>query len=163
MLRTASFSRCGRYRYSLTRIWDESRPGVLLIGLNPSKADAQQDDPTIRRCIGLARSWGFGRFVIVNLFALCSPSPAVLRAVDDPIGPRSNRVIRTKAQLADQVVLMWGNHGRLYGRDQAVLDLLPELPLHCIGQTAVGAPRHLLYARRDAALQPFDQSDGQPS
>ena len=54
----AVISACGKYRYVLTR---QVRPGpkiATFIMLNPSTADATQDDPTIRRCIGFARQWG---------------------------------------------------------------------------------------------------------
>ena len=69
----ANFSRCRRYRYTLWRRWDPERPLVMIIGLNPSTADACQDDPTIRRCIGFARVWGYGGLVVTNLFDKATP------------------------------------------------------------------------------------------
>src|SRR5207237_5457574 len=65
----ASFSRDRRYRYRLWRRWDAARPVVAFVMVNPSTADAGRDDPTIRRCIGFARSWGYGRLEVVDLFA----------------------------------------------------------------------------------------------
>jgi Protein of unknown function (DUF1643) len=63
----AVISDCGRYRYSLWRIWNASAVRVMFIGLNPSTADATQDDPTIRRCVEFARSWGFGGIYVQSL------------------------------------------------------------------------------------------------
>ena len=67
--RNAELSACGKYRYRLSRIWDDKKPLVLFIMLNPSTADAEQDDPTIRRCIAFAKNWGYGGFMAGNLFA----------------------------------------------------------------------------------------------
>jgi len=77
---SASISRDGRYRYALRRVWDPRNPSVLFIGLNPSTADHQQDDPTIRRCIRFARDWGFGELIAANLFAFRTKSPRLLRS-----------------------------------------------------------------------------------
>jgi len=79
---TAALSACGRYRYELTRQWgdDGVRGRVCWIMLNPSTADAEVDDPTIRKCIGFSKRWGFERMVVVNLFAHRSSDPAVLRS-----------------------------------------------------------------------------------
>ncbi|TMF61888.1 MAG: DUF1643 domain-containing protein, partial [Chloroflexi bacterium] len=68
-VRGATFSADRRYRYRLWRRWDGARPVVAFVMLNPSTADARRDDPTIRRCIGFAKSWGFGGVEVVNLFA----------------------------------------------------------------------------------------------
>jgi len=152
MRRRASFSRCGQYRYSLSRSWDPLLPELMLVGLNPSRADGVADDPTIRRCIGLTQFWGYGGFTIVNLFSWCTPYPAELRVQRDPIGPGTNRAILRTARRSEDIVLMWGNNGQHLERAEQVLELLRPFSLRCIGQTVTGAPRHLLYARRDAAL-----------
>jgi hypothetical protein len=65
----ALFSPCGKYRYWLTRTWDLSRPTIAVIGLNPSKADLQRDDNTVRKCQEFARNWGYGRLLMLNLYA----------------------------------------------------------------------------------------------
>jgi hypothetical protein len=93
--RAAAFSRDGRYRYALWREWDAAKPCVLFIGLNPSSADDRRDDPTIRRCTGFARRWGFGRLAVGNLFALRTPHPSQLRRVPSPVGPRNDRWLQS--------------------------------------------------------------------
>lgn len=152
LIRRASISHCKAYRYSLVREW--SRHGQLvIIGLNPSTADHRCDDPTVRRCIRFAKSWGFGKLVLVNLFAYRSTDPAVLTLVDDPVGPRNDQSIRQAVHAADLVVVAWGNRGDLLNRH---LDILSWLPApHCLGTTKSGFPRHPLYLRRDTKPVPF--------
>lgn len=139
----AEFSPCGRYRYSLTRVWDRERPTILFIGLNPSTADAEKNDTTIRRCIGFARSWRFGGLIVCNLFALRSTDPRVLRVAADPVGPGNAAAIRRACGMAGRVVVAWGVHGRLHRRDEHVLAMI-ERPF-CLGVTQDGSPRHPLY------------------
>jgi hypothetical protein len=86
--------------------------------LNPSKADANIDDPTLRRCINFAKSWDFGSLIVVNLFAYRSASPLDLRQVDDPIGKQNDRYLKKAIKSADQVVVAWGNNGKLMQRDR---------------------------------------------
>src|ERR1019366_833740 len=82
------------YRYSLWRRVGESRRRVLFVMLNPSTADAIVDDPTIRRCMGFARTWGFGELEVCNLFAYRSPCPSALLRAADPVGPSNDRALR---------------------------------------------------------------------
>ncbi len=140
---TASFSRDRRYRYSLTRRWANG-PSVAWVMLNPSTADAQHDDPTIRRCIDFSARWGFGALEVVNLSALRTPHPAVLRAAPEPIGPRNDRALQRALGRCDAVVAAWGNHGMIRGRSEQVHGRLPQGAL-ALGLTRAGEPRHPLY------------------
>lgn len=144
----------GDYRYTLWRTWEQDRPRILFILLNPSRADAQLDDPTLRRCIGFARAYGYGSVELVNTFAYRATSPRVLTQVADPVGPENDQHISQAAGRAQRIVVAWGALGCLLGRDQAVLSLL-EAPAWCLGLTASNAPRHPLYMRRDAPLVPY--------
>ena len=94
IVQSADFSACGTYRYALRRIWLPAAPQVLFIGLNPSTADEKSDDPTIRRCLGFARSWGYGGLIVANLFAYRATAPSALREARDPIGPLNDLVDR---------------------------------------------------------------------
>lgn len=88
----ARLSPCGLYRYTLTRTWDATKPRACWIGLNPSTADASEDDPTIRRMCGFADAWKCGGIIVVNLFALRATDPKELRRVKDPVGDRKSVV-----------------------------------------------------------------------
>lgn len=151
--RSATLSVCRRYRYTLTRLWDQGRPLIVFVGLNPSTADGRRDDPTVRRCVGFARDWGYGALVLVNLFALRSTDPARLRRARDPIGPENDDWISRLVQAATMIVAAWGAHGDLRGRDRRVLELLPTV--FCLGRTRDGHPRHPLYLARETELEPF--------
>ncbi|WOB42127.1 DUF1643 domain-containing protein [Thermoleptolyngbya oregonensis NK1-22] len=141
----ATFDLSGRYRYTLWRVWDFAAPRVAFVMLNPSTADAERNDPTIRRCIGLAKAWGYGGLEVVNLFAYRATRPQDLKRVDDPIGEAGDRPLIAAAEQAAQIILAWGNGGALYQRDRAVLALLSGYPLHCLGLTQQQQPRHPLY------------------
>ncbi len=119
--------------------------------LNPSTADAEHDDPTIRRCFGFARSWGFGALEVVNLFAWRSTSPAALQSAKDPVGPANDAAILDAHACCGQTVLAWGNHGAHLNRDREVRLLLDgDASVVHFGLTGAGQPRHPLYIRADA-------------
>lgn len=147
------FDPTGAWRYRLERAWDDG-PAVAFVMLNPNTADAEHDDPTIRRCVGFARRWGFGRLLVVNLFAWCCPRPSMLREAEDPVGPRNDTHLRRAATEADRVVVAWGNHGRLLDRDREVTETL-DGPLYCLGTTRHGCPRHPLYLAADTPLERY--------
>lgn len=153
MERSAHFSRCKRYRYALWRTWDARLPTMLFVGLNPSKADAIRDDPTIRRCIRFAQDRGYGRLVVANLFARRTPKPVVLRKKSKPIGRQNNHWLLRLAAESDVCVAAWGNNGKHLGRDVEVVALIKDLK--CLGLTKAGAPRHPLYVRADTKLRPL--------
>ncbi len=146
----------------------------MFIGLNPSRADGRCDDPTLRRLIGFARTWGYGGLEVLNLFARVSASPAALRRCRDPVGDGGDAWIRRRWRSVCRepggppcLWLGWGNGGAWRGRDREVLELLAAeggRPL-CLGVTAAGMPRHPLYQPRTGRLQPFAPSwgDAHPS
>ncbi len=140
----ANFSRCRRYRYTLWRRWDLERPLVMIIGLNPSTADARHDDPTIRRCIGFARDWDYGGLVVTNLFAFRATYPADLKAAADPVGPRNDVWIRRMAGQVETIVAAWGNDGIWLDRSVRMRRMLAGR-LHCLRLNACGEPAHPLY------------------
>ena len=145
---TADFSPCELFRYRLTRCWSDG-PTVAFIGLNPSTADAFKLDPTITRCVRRADRLGFGRLVMLNLFAYRATDPADMlkrqRSGRDVIGPENDAWIRREATAASAVVCAWGVHGTLERRDRDVLRLLGGIKLHCLGKSKDGHPRHPLY------------------
>ena len=133
----------GRYRYRLWRRWHPGAATAVWVMLNPSTADDRRDDPTIRRCIGLARAWGFGGIEVVNLYGLRATRPADLFAARDPVGPGNDLAIARAAASGDAVFAAWGVHGRARAGD--VRALLAGCALWCLGVTRAGEPRHPLY------------------
>lgn len=143
----AVLSGCGRYRYVLWRDWADG-PKALFILLNPSTADAGQDDPTLRRVMGFARAAGHGGVRVVNLFALRATDPRALHNSPDPIGPENDRHLTEQLRACDgAVICAWGAQGGYRGRDAQVLARLAGagVPLWHLGLTAGGKPRHPLY------------------
>ena len=140
----AHFSRCRTWRYALWREWDAARPRVMLIGLNPSTADAERNDPTIRRCIGFGRDWGFGGVWVLNLFAFRATYPDDLKAADDPVGPQNDRWLRRIARDCPRVVACWGNDGAFLARSERVCAMLGDR-LEVLRINASGEPAHPLY------------------
>ena len=139
----AKFSKDRMYRYSLWRTWDETLPKVLFIGLNPSTADEIKDDPTIRRCLHYSIDWGFGGYIMGNIFGYRSKDPKKLKDINDPIGPRNNYWIHKIHNEASLTIAAWGNWGNLYGRGNSVLKLVDNM--HCLKITKEGHPAHPLY------------------
>jgi len=136
------------FRYALWRQWDIVKPQVLMIGLNPSTADATRNDPTIRRCIGFARDWGFGGVWVLNLFAYRATYPAELKIASDPVGPRNDEWLRRVARNTARAVAVWGNDGAFMDRSMQLRNMLGDR-LEVIRLNAGGEPAHPLYLPKD--------------
>lgn len=146
---TADLSDDGLYRYRLTRRWGDGENVATFIMLNPSTADADLDDPTIRRCVGFAKREGCDALQVVNLFAYRATTPAVLRTVADPVGSENDEYLRRAIDSPGLRIAAWGVHGRA---DRIVVVKSAGAALHALGTTKDGHPRHPLYVRRDAPL-----------
>jgi hypothetical protein len=145
--RGATLSPCGRYRYRLWRQWDASKPTVAFVMLNPSTADANQDDPTIRKCIGFAKRWDYGRVEVVNLFAWRATNPKELPKAAEPIGPDNIAHIVGVCTDARMVVAAWGSDKFATRRARDVSRALDDLgvKLHALKISGEGKPWHPLY------------------
>jgi len=143
----------GLYRYSLWREWNANALKVVFIMLNPSRADATTDDPTLRRCISFAQSWGYGSLEVVNLFAYRASNPAILNQVTDPVGPENDRYLEKAVEGSDKIIVAWGNRGILRNRSRVVIHSLTGFgTLYCLGTTQLGYPRHPLYVKGNTKL-----------
>jgi hypothetical protein len=147
----AHISPDGKYRYCLCRVWDDQKDRVLFIGLNPSTADAAKDDPTVRRYLGYAQSWGYGGLYVGNLFAFRATEPAAMLKAADPVGPDNDRWLRALARRATMIVACWGDDGRHLSRSATIRAWLPRL--HAVKLNQSGEPAHVLYLPAD--LPPF--------
>ncbi|MEP5152605.1 DUF1643 domain-containing protein [Planktotalea sp.] len=158
---TAVYSECERYRYSLTRVWDDNGKRVHFVMLNPSTATEVQNDPTVERCERRARALGFGSFTVTNIFAWRDTDPRAMKAASDPIGPTNDEAILEASQAADQIIAAWGTHGAHRDRGAAVKVLLKSVgkPLFHLGLSKAGHPKHPLYIAYTQQPQLWDNSD----
>ena len=155
--RDAVLSDCGTYRYLLRRTWDHKLPRLLYCMLNPSTADAEVDDATIRSCIRLAKGLNYGSFEVVNLFAFRATDPDALLKAEDPVGPRNDITIEAAIGRCDLAVCAWGAHPFA---DRRATDVRNELrsrrpAIFCFGKTKAGSPKHPLYIKSGTPLEVF--------
>lgn len=152
------FSPCRNYRYSLRHdiasagtdffAAEESAKGhAVWIALNPSKADEERLDPTLKRIRVFSAAFGFGGFVMLNLFAWRETKSKKLPKVAEPIGPENDRVILETAKAAPYVICCWGTSGSLLKRDEAVVAMLKAngIKTMYLRKTKDGYPEHPLY------------------
>lgn len=157
----AIYSPCERYRYALTRVWDDHGTRVAFVMLNPSTATEVQNDPTVERCERRARALGHGSFRVVNIFAWRDTDPKAMRAAAEPVGPENDAAIAAACDWADVVVAAWGAHGAHLDRGAAVRALLARAatPVTHLGLTKEGHPRHPLYIGYATRPEPWDLAD----
>ena len=105
---SASISRCEKYRWNLARVWDSGSHAVFVL-LNPSTADADLDDPILRRCISFAKRERCGKLTVVNLFALRATNPDLLLKSDDPIGAENAHYVADAIETVDIIICGWGS------------------------------------------------------
>lgn len=151
----AIFSPDRKYRYRLTRIWNDGVPFLMWIMLNPSTADESRDDPTIKRVIGFSLNLGFGGCVIHNLFAWRSTNPSGLLRTADPVGAGYDEyMIQDAMQM--KIVCAWGNVAKcLLWRVETVMDFLQGLDLNYLKLNLSGQPAHPLYLKSKLTLTPM--------
>lgn len=156
----AAFGNDDRYRYALSRCWDPDLPAMMVIGLNPSTADADNNDPTIRRCIGFAERWGYGALWMGNLFAFRSTDPKGLPN-DSRIaaGPGNVHALIWMARHATRVFAAWGTNAHRYPRwaDHVLMRLRVATTkrVWCFAKTKGGHPSHPLYLPADIRPETF--------
>ena len=139
----ARFSRCGNYRYALWRIWNPAKKTVMFVGLNPSKADATDDDPTIRKVMAYAKHWDFGGVYMVNCFPKVETDPEQLSDFNET--ERNDKWIVEIASKCEEVIFAWGDSKKVKaeGRDTALENMLPNAKI--LRANKNGSPNHPLY------------------
>lgn len=142
----AEFSRDRKYRYVLWRIWNRNLPLVMFIGLNPSTANESQPDPTITRVKRFATDWGYGGFYMMNLFAIVSADPIVLKTDPNPLGDNDGWLEKI-APKCSKVVFAWGNFKEARDRSKEVIKMFPEAYALVLNKN--GSPKHPLYVKGD--------------
>jgi hypothetical protein len=160
MKRECLFSICRRYRYKLDIIWDPSIPPQAFIGLNPSTADEENDDPTVRRCINFAKKWGAGGLRMLNAYSYRSTDPKILKSMSSPYCPMFENYDLNA--LCDGTfknpIAAWGVHvdDGLPDHQFNLLDKILHRRLDCLGKNKNGTPKHPLYLKSDTMPRPFN-------
>lgn len=161
----AIFSGCERYRYRLwRRIGDGVMGRCLFIMLNPSTATHEVVDPTITRCLGYAKAWGYSGLEVCNIFAYRATDPKDMKAQTDPIGPVNDDTIASVALSVESeggiIVCAWGAHGKHMQRSEAVIKRLQQhdVPLYFLKLNADGEPGHPLYLKSSLTPQAWDDA-----
>lgn len=152
----AVFNATRTHRYSLMRAWDDTGASILWVMLNPSTADENKLDPTLRRCRNFSREWGYGSFYVANIYAFRATNPAELFKAENPIGENNDEWIRRLAARCQTVVAGWGSHPMVKNSDRAkrVLEMLAKFrSIYCLGTTQDGFPRHPLYVPMTQELE----------
>jgi hypothetical protein len=144
---SAVFSECQRYRYQLREIWNSSLPLVVWLLMNPSVACTDYSDPTLRKTGKFARAWGYGGQLVGNVHAYRATNKSRLLEVDDPVGPKNDKMILKMASQAKIVVLAYGQPPKsLRSRGPQLANLLRHHPgLSHLQLSQDGTPVHPLY------------------
>ena len=148
----AIFSDDRKYRFVLWRIWEEYCTKIMFIGLNPSIADGNINDPTIRRLISFAKAEGFGGMYMLNLFTFISTDPYGLLTAKEP-DYLANNYLHEYMFKTDQIVFAWGNSKAVGERAMEVINMFPYS--YCFGKNKDGSPKHPLYLPKSSKLIPF--------
>lgn len=152
---SATFNEARTHRYSLQRVMSAGPRTITFVGLNPSTADAEQDDPTIRRCVGFAVRWEYDRLFMANVHAFRSTDPRGLATCGDPVGMDNWFLVKTLARASELVICAWGANV-LYGDAIHIASWLRTQPnARHLGLTKSGQPRHPLYLRADTRPMTF--------
>lgn len=163
---TAEFSSCGRYRHLLTRDWTaygiggaQERPRVVWIGMNPSTATAEVDDPTMIRVRGFTERFGYSSYAMCNVMDYRTTNPSFLTSASvNPCSSNNLFAIFKACEDAKLIIAAWGALGPTLSKYARIVK--SELTasgheLWCLGMTKYGQPRHPLYLRKDAELIRF--------
>lgn len=160
MMKGAEFSKCGKFRYRLWRIWDESKPLVAFCMLNPSTADEFNNDPTVTRCQRRAKMMGYGGMIVINLFSFRSTNPKALLDHDYTflIGPKGTNAIIKTLDIVSDVICGWGKLGKLRRRGSFVLNMMRRSGKNVmvLKYNKDMSPAHPLYIGYDVKPIPID-------
>jgi len=154
IMRTADFSACRKYRYTLWRNWSDGGRYVNFICLNPSTADETNDDPTMRKCIKFAKAWGYDAMCATNIFAYRATDPKEMKRQAEPIGESNDYYIHNIAHNAALVVAAWSQHGTHLERSKQVREILTGLDVHML-KMGSKEPWHPLYLKDSTVPVPF--------
>ena len=147
----ARFNKNRTHRYALWRVWDTNAPKVMFIGLNPSTADENKEDPTLKRVIQFSKDWGFGGVFMCNLFSFITPYPEELQ-IDTGIS-ENKRWLKYYSKKTTEIVCAWGAHKAAPNRAKMVYRFMRKATALQLNND--GSPRHPLYVKSDVKRVSF--------
>jgi hypothetical protein len=156
--RGAKFSPCKKYRLQLWRLWDDQLPIIMFLMLNPSSADAHNDDPTIRRCVNFTKNWGYGGFYIGNLYPLISSKPKLLLESLSVSHSENKLNLDEMAEKCDKIICAWGNFEivkKLGIPNDFLIDYKNKL--YYISKSKNETPKHPLYLKSSLKLKKYNK------
>ena len=147
------FDASGKHRYLLTRnLLPDSNKTVLFIMLNPSKANEEDNDPTIKRCMDFARLWGYGLLKVVNLFSYIETDADKLKEHPqcELFDDKTNEYIKDSVIGSDKIIVAWGNNVIKIGVDRVLelAEMIKGKSVFCLSKNKSGQPKHPLYAKK---------------
>lgn len=146
----AQFNEDRTKRYLLWRIWDDEKPLLMMVCLNPSTANEVENDNTVTRCINFAKSHSYGGLYLGNLFPIRSTDPSLLYDLADPRDDCNDKILIETRMMVDFCIIAWGNHGLINGHGKKMAELLA--PVKCFRITKQGMPQHPLYLPKNIGL-----------
>jgi hypothetical protein len=156
----AIFNPDRKYRYELSRVMREGGRRLNSIGLNPSTAGEDKDDPTIKREVAFALAWGYDELYKYNMFAKVTPNPKELCYPEtDPVGPSNDKYLKG---LKGDILICWGSWGKLGGKYsfgiknrayEVKLMFMGRPDCYCLGHNQDGEPKHPLYVLASKKLE----------
>jgi hypothetical protein len=149
----ATFSRCRAYRFALWRIWDESKPFAMFIGLNPSTANETEPDRTIERVIRISKHNGLGGVYMMNLFPFVTPYPKHLQHCGHFEISYNDELLKNISKKCSEVVFCWGVFKEAADRAKKIIEMFPDAK--CLRKTKAGHPWHPLYMKGTTTLISF--------
>jgi len=150
MRKSAILSEDRVYRWMLEREWDDNKPSIAYIMLNPSTADENEDDRTIKKLIKFTRVWGYGGLKVCNIYAYRATDPTELKSVTDPTGSENEKHVRELVASCDKIVFAWGNDA---SEPEWLKPLVPNP--YCLKINKTGKPAHPLYQPDTTILREY--------
>lgn len=151
--RGAMFNAERTHRQKLWRVWDDNKPALIVIGMNPSKADENDNDPTVERCVRRAMKLGYGGVVLVNMIDVIETDSRKLDQM--PAHTRSTeantetlfRVLEAAQERKADILCAWGKPGHKLGPVAwfSTQANRRNVTLFCLGRNKDGSPVHPLY------------------
>ncbi|MBN2531874.1 MAG: DUF1643 domain-containing protein [Spirochaetales bacterium] len=148
----------GNYRYYLIRRWNTKKQVLMWVMLNPSTADDENDDHTIRKIVGFSKRFNAGTAIVVNLYAYRATNPSLLfrNPKVDYIGKANDHTLKKYKSFADKIVFACGTHAKPERLIEVYNMLRPQYgDIYCLKKNKDGTPAHPARLPYNSRLIPY--------